>query len=42
VWEDGCLIVNKVFRIGLRGTGNFPDDFNQGREKGWTVVQAEE
>ena len=41
-WEDGCLINDKVFQLGLRGTGYSPDDFNWGREKGWTVVQAEE
>ena len=41
-WEDGCLINDKVFQIGLRGTGYSPDDFDWGRDKGWTVVQAEE
>ena len=41
-WEDGCLINDKVFQIGLRGTGYSPDDFDWGRSKGWTVVQAEE
>ncbi len=41
-WEDGCLINDKVFQIGLRGTGYSPDDFNWGREKGWTVIQAED
>jgi guanidinobutyrase len=41
-WEDGCLQNDKVFQIGLRGTGYSHDDFNWGREKGWTVVQAEE
>src|SRR3989338_2527030 len=41
-WEDGCLINDKVFQIGFRGTGYSPDDFDWGREKGWTVVQAEE
>ena len=41
-WEEGCLINDKVFQIGLRGTGYSPDDFNWGREKGWRVVQAEE
>ena len=41
-WEDGCLINDTVFQIGLRGTGYGPDDFNWAREKGWTVVQAEE
>ena len=41
-WEDGCLINDKVFQIGLRGTGYSPQDFDWAREKGWTVVQAEE
>lgn len=41
-WEDGCLINDKVFQIGLRATGYAADDFNWGRDKGWTVVQAEE
>ena len=41
-WEEGCLINDKVFQIGLRGTGYSPDDFNWGRDKGWRVVQAEE
>ena len=41
-WEDGCLINDKVFQIGLRGTGYGPDDFNWARKQGWTVVQAEE
>ncbi|MDM7931422.1 agmatinase [Tabrizicola sp.] len=41
-WEDGCLINDKVFQIGLRGTGYSPEDFDWARDKGWTVVQAEE
>ncbi|MEK9642736.1 MAG: agmatinase [Paracoccaceae bacterium] len=41
-WEDGCLINDKVFQIGLRGTGYSPDDFNWARDKGWRVIQAEE
>jgi guanidinobutyrase len=40
-WEDDCLINDKVFQIGLRGTGYAPGDFDWGREQGWTVVQAE-
>ncbi len=39
--EDGCLVNDKVFQIGLRGTGYSPDDFNWGRDKGWSVVPAE-
>ena len=41
-WEDGCLQGDKVFQIGLRGTGYAPDDFDWGRRNGWTVVPAEE
>ncbi len=41
-WEEGCLINDKVFQIGLRGTGYGPDDFDWGRARGWTVVQAED
>ncbi len=41
-WEDGCLLNDKVFQIGLRGTGYSPEDFDWGRDKGWTVVLAEE
>lgn len=41
-WEDGCLDNDRVFQIGLRGTGYSRDDFDWGREQGWTVVQAEE
>lgn len=41
-WEDECLINDKVFQIGLRGSGYAPADFDWGREKGWTVVPAEE
>ncbi len=40
--DDGLLINNKVFQIGLRGTGYSPDDFNWSRDQGFTVVQAEE
>jgi len=41
-WEDGCLQNDRVFQIGLRGTGYSPDDFGWGRQQGWTVVQAED
>lgn len=40
-WEDGCLRDDRVFQIGLRGTGYGPDDFDWGRGRGWTVIQAE-
>ncbi len=41
-WEDGLLINEKVWQIGLRGTGYSPEDYDWARDKGWTVVQAEE
>ncbi|MFN3844795.1 MAG: agmatinase [Paracoccaceae bacterium] len=41
-WEDDCLINDKVFQIGLRGTGYSPDDFDWSRKQGWTVVPAED
>ena len=31
-WEEGCLQNDKVFQIGLRGTGYAPEDFNWGRQ----------
>ncbi|KUJ86180.1 agmatinase [Ruegeria marisrubri] len=40
--EDGLLINDKVFQIGLRGTGYAPGDFDWGREQGFTVIPAEE
>ncbi|MBZ4023808.1 agmatinase [Rhodobacter sp. TJ_12] len=41
-WEEGCLQNDAVFQIGLRGTGYSKADFDWGREKGWTCIQAEE
>jgi guanidinobutyrase len=41
-WEEGLLQNDKVFQIGLRGTGYSATDFDWGRSKGWTVIQAEE
>jgi guanidinobutyrase len=40
--EEGLLQDDKVFQIGLRGSGYAPGDFDWGRSKGWTVIQAEE
>lgn len=40
--EEGLLITDKVFQIGLRGTGYALDDFEWGRQQGFTVVQAEQ
>ena len=41
-WEEGLLQNDKVFQIGLRGTGYSAEDFDWGREKGWTCIQAED
>lgn len=41
-WEDECLNNEKVFQIGLRGTGYSPEDFDWARQQGWTVIPAEE
>ena len=41
-WEDGCLVGDKVFQIGLRGTGYSPEDFDWSRGNDWSVVQAEQ
>jgi guanidinobutyrase len=41
-FEDGLLQNDKVFQIGLRGTGYEPGDFDWGREQGFTVIPAEE
>lgn len=41
-WEEGCLQNDKVFQIGLRGTGYSKGDFDWGRQQGWTCIQAEE
>lgn len=40
-WEEGCLLNDKVFQIGLRGTGYAREDFDWARNQGWTVIQAE-
>lgn len=40
--DDGLLINDKMFQIGLRSTGYAPGDFDWGRDQGFTVVQAEE
>ncbi|EBA06673.1 agmatinase [Sagittula stellata] len=39
--EEGLLRDDMVFQIGLRGSGYSPEDFDWGREKGWTVTPAE-
>ena len=40
--EDELLICDKVYQIGLRGTGYSSEDFDWSRDQGFTVVQAEE
>lgn len=40
--EDNLLINDKVFQIGLRGTGYAPEDFSWGSDQGFTVIPAEE
>jgi guanidinobutyrase len=41
-FDDGLLINDKVFQIGLRGSGYSPEDFDWGRSRGFRVIQAEE
>jgi guanidinobutyrase len=40
--EDGLLQCDRVWQIGLRGTGYGPDDFDWPRAQGFRVVQAED
>ena len=40
-FDEDLLINDKVFQIGLRGTGYSPSDYDWGRERGFTVVPAE-
>jgi guanidinobutyrase len=40
--EEGLLAPDKVFQIGLRGSGYSAEDFDWPRQQGFTVVQAEE
>lgn len=40
--EEGLLQGDKVFQIGLRGTGYAADDFDWPRQQGFTVVTAEQ
>ena len=40
--EEGLLAGDKVFQIGLRGTGYAVDDFDWPRKQGFTVVPAHE
>ena len=40
--EEGLLACDRVWQIGLRGTGYAADDFDWPRSQGFTVVQAHE
>jgi len=40
--EEGLLQCDKVFQIGLRGSGYSPEDFDWPRKQGFSVVTAEE
>ena len=40
--EEGLLACDKVFQIGLRGTGYAADDFDWPRTQGFTIVPAHE
>lgn len=40
--EEGLLACDKVFQIGLRGTGYASDDFDWPRQQGFTLVPAHE
>lgn len=41
-YEEGLIRADKVWQIGLRGSGYTADDFNEARGWGFNVVQAEE
>lgn len=40
-WEEGCLQGDKVWQIGLRGSGYSPGDWDWARNQGWRVLPAE-
>ena len=40
--EEGLIDPHRTWQIGLRGTGYTAEDFDWARERGFTVVQAEE
>jgi len=41
-YEEGLIDAHHTYQIGLRGTGYSAEDFDTGRQWGFTVVQAEE
>ena len=40
--EEGLLTCDKVWQIGLRGSGYSPEDFDWPRQQGFTVIEAEQ
>ena len=40
-FDEGLIMPEKTFQIGLRGTGYSPGDYDWGRERGFTVIPAE-
>lgn len=42
LYEEGALDPQRVFQIGLRGTGYSSDEYDWSRERGFTVVTAEQ
>jgi guanidinobutyrase len=41
-YEEQLIDPNRTYQIGLRGTGYTAEDFDWARDKGFTVIQAEE
>lgn len=41
-YEEGLIDAHNTYQIGLRGTGYSAEDFDTGRDWGFTVIQAEE
>ncbi|MAD43524.1 MAG: agmatinase [Oceanospirillaceae bacterium] len=42
LYEDGALDPQRVFQIGLRGTGYSANEYDWGRERGFNVITAEQ
>jgi guanidinobutyrase len=41
-YEEGILVADKVYQIGLRGTGYTAEDFTEAQGWGFNVIQAQE
>lgn len=41
-WEEKLIDPERTYQIGLRGTGYTAEDFDWARDKGFSVIQAEE